>query len=94
MCNMKVLGTLREQLQGATEGKTDGRPPMRGEKRDQSLSTDDCLEKFFSKGEQKTWGAAGGEDRAKKTQIKDGRNNRFAHTGNDLVEKDNSDDTG
>lgn len=62
MCNMKlVLGTLREQLQGATEGKTDGRPPMRGEKRDQSLSTDDCLEKFFSKGEQKTWGAAEGK---------------------------------
>lgn len=55
MCNMKVdrdpeaESSFREQQRG----KTDGRLPMRGEKRDQSLSTDDCLEKFFSKGEQK-----------------------------------------
>lgn len=29
----------------------------------------------------------------RKCQVKDGRNNRFVHCGNDLVEKDNSDDT-
>lgn len=66
---------------------------MRGEKRDQSLSTDDCLEVLLLRGAENL-GCSWREDRAKKTQIKDGRNNRFAHCGNDLVEKDNSDDTG
>ena len=39
---------------------------MRGEKRKQSRSTDGCLEKCYSKGEQKNWGAPGGEGSAKK----------------------------
>ena len=66
MCNMTVLVTLKEQFPGAIGWKTDGRQPIRGEKRNQSWSTDDCLERFYSKGEQKNWGAAGGEGRAKK----------------------------
>ena len=53
------IGDPERAASGSNGGKTDGRPPMRGEKRDQSLSTDDCLEKFFSKGEQKNWGGKG-----------------------------------
>ena len=66
MCNVKLLVTLKEQFQGAIGWKPDGRRPKRGEKRNQSQNTDDSLEKFYSKGEQKNWGVAGGEGRAKK----------------------------